>query len=157
MLEEVDWGQPDYLFVDLPPGTGDVALSVAETVPGSAMIVVTTPQMVAAKVAIRAAKMASVGNLRPIGVVENMSYFVTPAGERLEIFGAGGGSDLAAELGIPLLGQIPLEAAVRAAGDAGEPVATQAPNSPAGLAFAAIADQLLTLEPPPNRRPTMPH
>ena len=151
MLEEVSWGEPDYLLVDLPPGTGDVALSVAETVPGSAMIVVTTPQLVASKVAIRAAKMASVGDLRPIGVVENMSYFVTPQGERVEIFGAGGGAELSAELGVPLLGSIPLEAAVRQAGDEGNPVSVQDPDSPAGRAFIAIAEQVVRLEPPPSR------
>lgn len=151
MLEEVSWGDPDYLLVDLPPGTGDVALSVAETVPGSAMIVVTTPQLVASKVAIRAAKMASVGDLRPIGVVENMSYFVTPQGERVEIFGAGGGAELSAELGVPLLGSIPLEAAVRQAGDEGNPVSVQDPDSPAGRAFIAIAEHVVRLEPPPSR------
>ncbi len=152
MLEEVSWGEPDYLIVDLPPGTGDVALSVAETVPGSAMIVVTTPQLVASKVAIRAAKMASVGDLRPIGVVENMSYFVTPQGERVEIFGSGGGAELSAALGIPLLGAIPLEAAVRQAGDEGNPVSVQAPDSPAGRAFIAIAEYVERLEPPPSRK-----
>lgn len=152
MLEEVSWGEPDYLIVDLPPGTGDVALSVAETVPGSAMIVVTTPQMVASKVAIRAAKMASVGDLRPIGVVENMSYFVTPQGERVEIFGSGGGAELSEALGIPLLGSIPLEAAVRQAGDEGNPVSVQNPDSPAGRVFIAIAEHVERLEPPPSRK-----
>jgi ATP-binding protein involved in chromosome partitioning len=152
LLEEVAWGDPDYLIVDLPPGTGDVAISVAETVPGSAMIVVTTPQLVASKVAIRAAKMASVGNLRPIGVVENMSYFVTPQGEAIEIFGAGGGEELAEALGVPLLARVPLEAAVRQAGDEGNPVAVQAPDSPAGRAFVSIAEQVERLEPPPQRR-----
>jgi ATP-binding protein involved in chromosome partitioning len=152
LLEEVAWGEPDYLIVDLPPGTGDVAISVAETVPGSAMIVVTTPQLVASKVAIRAAKMASVGNLRPIGVVENMSYFVTPQGEAIEIFGAGGGEELAEALGVPLLARVPLEAAVRQAGDEGNPVAVQDPGSPAGRAFVAIAEQVERLEPPPQRK-----
>ncbi len=152
MLEEVSWGEPDYLIVDLPPGTGDVAISVAETVPGSAMIVVTTPQMVASKVAIRAAKMASVGELRPIGVVENMSYFVTPQGETIEIFGSGGGDELAAELNVPLLGRVPLEAAVRQAGDEGNPVVVQFPDSPAGKAFVAIAEQVERIEPPPNKK-----
>ncbi len=151
MLEEVSWGQPDYLLVDLPPGTGDVALSVAETVPGSAMLIVTTPQLVASKVAIRAAKMATVGDLRPLGVIENMSYFVTPQGERFEIFGSGGGAELAQELAIPLLGQIPLEAAVRQAGDEGAPVVIHAPESPAGQVFTQITEQLLQLEPPPSR------
>lgn len=152
LLEEVSWGEPDYLIVDLPPGTGDVALSVAETVPGSAMIVVTTPQLVASKVAIRAAKMASVGELRPIGVVENMSYFITPQGERVEIFGSGGGDELAEELGVPLLVRVPLEAAVRQAGDEGNPVVVQFPDSPAGQAFVALAGQVERLEPPPSKK-----
>jgi ATP-binding protein involved in chromosome partitioning len=152
MLEEVSWGEPDYLIVDLPPGTGDVAISVAETVPGSAMIVVTTPQMVASKVAIRAAKMASVGELRPIGVVENMSYFITPQGERIDIFGSGGGDELAMELNVPLLGRVPLEAAVRQAGDEGNPVVVQFPDSPAGQAFVAIAEQVERIEPPPKKK-----
>jgi ATP-binding protein involved in chromosome partitioning len=152
LLEEVSWGEPDYLIVDLPPGTGDVALSVAETVPGSAMIVVTTPQLVASKVAIRAAKMASVGELRPIGVVENMSYFVTPQGERVEIFGSGGGDELAEELGVPLLVRVPLEAAVRQAGDEGNPVVVQFPDSTAGQAFVTLAEQVERLEPPPSKK-----
>ena len=151
LLEEVAWGKPDYLIIDLPPGTGDVAISVAETVPGSAMIVVTTPQLVASKVAIRAAKMASVGTLRPIGVVENMSHFVAPSGEVIEIFGSGGGAALAQELGVPLLGRIPLESAVRQAGDEGQPVAIFAAESPAGRVFNAIATWVETLEPPPVR------
>lgn len=151
LLEEVTWGKPDYLIIDLPPGTGDVAISVAETVPGSAMIVVTTPQLVASKVAIRAAKMASVGTLRPIGVVENMSHFVAPNGEIIEIFGSGGGAALANELGVPLLGRIPLESAVRQAGDEGEPVAIFAAESPAGRVFNEIATWVETLEPPPVR------
>ncbi len=151
LLEEVAWGEPDYLIVDLPPGTGDVAISVAETVPGSAMIVVTTPQLVALKVAIRAAKMASVGELRPIGVVENMSHFITPQGESIEIFGSGGGDELAEALGVPLLGRVPLEAAVRQAGDEGNPVAVSAPESPAGRVFLAIAAQVERIEPPPRR------
>ena len=151
LLEEVTWGKPDYLIIDLPPGTGDVAISVAETVPGSAMIVVTTPQLVASKVAIRAAKMATVGTLRTIGVVENMSHFVAPTGEVIEIFGSGGGAALANELGVPLLGRIPLESAVRQAGDEGEPVAIFAAESPAGRVFNEIATWVETLEPPPVR------
>lgn len=147
LLQRVDWGKPDYLIVDLPPGTGDVALTVAEAVPGSAMIVVTTPQQVAAMVAIRAAKMAAVGNLRPIGVVENMSYFVCPHGETLELFGAGGGADLAGRLGVPLLGRVPLEAVVRVAGDTGAPVVLDQ-TAVAGQVLAAIARQIAEMEPP---------
>lgn len=147
LLQQVDWGKPDYLIVDLPPGTGDVALTVAEVAPGSAMIVVTTPQQVAAKVAIRAAKMAAVGNLRPIGVVENMSYYVCPHGETLELFGAGGGADLAGRLGVPLLGRVPLEAAVRVAGDTGAPVVLDRAAA-GGEVLATIARQITELEPP---------
>ncbi|HET8631847.1 MAG TPA: Mrp/NBP35 family ATP-binding protein [Thermomicrobiales bacterium] len=142
MLEEVNWGTPDYLLVDLPPGTGDVAITVAQTLPGSALLVVTTPQLVASKVAIRAAKMAAVADLRPIGVIENMSYFVCPHGEAVEIFGHGGGEDLATELGVPLLGRVPLEAAVREAGDAGDPIVLHAADSPAGRTFVEIAEQV---------------
>ena len=151
LLQEVTWGEPDYLLIDLPPGTGDVAISVAQTVPGAAMLVVTTPQAVASKVAIRAAKMASVGGLRPIGVIENMAYFICPHGEAVEIFGRGGGPELAEALDVPLLGRIPLEAAVRQAGDEGEPVALHAAESPAGRAFVEIAARLETIEPPPAR------
>lgn len=147
LLQQVDWGKPDYLVVDLPPGTGDVALTVAEAVPGSAMIVVTTPQQVAAKVAIRAAKMAAVGNLRPIGVVENMSYYVCPHGEKVELFGAGGGAELAGRLGVPLLGQVPLEAGVRVAGDTGAPVVLDRATA-AGEVLTAIACRVTELEPP---------
>lgn len=147
LLQQVDWGRPDYLIVDLPPGTGDVALTVAEVAPGSAMIVVTTPQQVAAKVAIRAAKMAAVGNLRPVGVVENMSYYICPHGETLELFGAGGGADLAGRLDVPLLGRVPLEAAVRVAGDTGAPVVFDR-TAAAGEVLTAIARQLTELEPP---------
>ncbi len=151
LLQEVAWGRPDYLLIDLPPGTGDVAITVAQTVPGSAMIVVTTPQMVASKVAIRAAKMAATGDLRPIGVIENMSYFICPHGEPVEIFGSGGGAELAAELGVPLLGRVPLEAAVRQAGDEGEPIALHAADSAAGRVFGEIAARVEELEPPPAR------
>ena len=151
LLQEVAWGEPDYLLIDLPPGTGDVAISVAQTVPGAAMIVVTTPQLVASKVAIRSAKMASVGALRPIGVIENMSHFVCPHGETIEIFGAGGGEELAAALDIPLLGRVPLEAAVRRAGDEGEPVVLHAAESAAGRAFVEIATRVEAIEPPPDR------
>ena len=104
-----------------------------------------------ATLTIRAAKMASVGTLRPIGVVENMSHFVTPTGEVIEIFGSGGGAALAQELGVPLLGRIPLESAVRQAGDEGEPVAIFAAESPAGRVFNEIATWVETLEPPPVR------
>lgn len=150
LLRQVDWGKPDYLIIDLPPGTGDVALTVAEVAPGSAMVVVTTPQQVASKVAIRAAKMAAVGQLRPIGVVENMSYFVCPHGETLEIFGQGGGADLAARLGIPLLGRVPLDAAVRLAGDGGAPVVLDQ-SSLAGKVLRDVALQVTRLEQPRRR------
>lgn len=150
LLQQVEWGTPDYLVVDLPPGTGDVALTVAGVAPGSAMLIVTTPQQVAAKVAVRAAKMASIGELRPVGVVENMSYFICPHGEALEIFGRGGGADLARQLGVQLLGRIPLEAAVRAAGDAGAPIVLDQ-SSVAGRILRALAKDFTRLEPPPTR------
>ena len=107
-LTDVHWGEPDLLVVDLPPGTGDVSLSVAELLPDAEVIVVTTPQPAAQRVAQRSAAMAERVNLTVIGVVENMSWFIGDDGKRYELFGAGGGEELAASLGVPLLGQIPL-------------------------------------------------
>jgi len=139
-LGDVYWGDLDVLLVDLPPGTGDVSISLASFLPGAAMLVVTTPQEAARKVAERAGKMAERTNLRPIGVIENMSSFVCPhCGEETRIFGEGGGREAAETLGVPLMGEIPLVAAVREGGDAGTPIVVSDPDSPAGAALREAA------------------
>jgi ATP-binding protein involved in chromosome partitioning len=139
-LADVYWGDLDFLLVDLPPGTGDVAISVASFLPGASMLVVTTPQDAARKVAERAGKMAEKTNLRPIGVIENMSWFVCPhCGERTPIFGEGGGGAAAETLGVPLLGQVPLVPALREGGDEGTPIVVSEPDSPAGRALREVA------------------
>ena len=123
-LEDVVWGQDlDYLLIDMPPGTGDVQMGLARMLPQAEMLIVTTPALAAQKVAARAATMARKSYLRICGIVENMSAFVTPSGEVFELFGSGGGQALADDVGTPLLARIPLEAAVSAGGDAGEPIA----------------------------------
>jgi ATP-binding protein involved in chromosome partitioning len=144
-LVDVDWGDPDFLLVDMPPGTGDVALSMSQYLPASEVYVVTTPQAAAKRVAQRSAYMARKLNLPLRGVIENMSWFRAPDGSRHEIFGRGGGAQLAAELGVPLLGQIPLVPAVREGGDSGRPVVVAAPSSEAAQAFKSIAGQIVGL------------
>ncbi len=140
-VTEVFWDDPDYLLVDLPPGTGDVSLSLASLAPAAKMVIVTTPQMAAQRVAQRAAAMARRVNLDVLGVVENMSWFDAPdTGVRYEIFSGGGGQALATEIGVPLLGQIPLESDVARAGDAGTPLVLSRPDTPAAQALAQVAD-----------------
>jgi ATP-binding protein involved in chromosome partitioning len=142
-LGDVYWGDVDFLLCDLPPGTGDVSISLASFLPGASMLVVTTPQEAARKVAERAGKMAERTNLRPIGVVENMSWFECPhCGEREAIFGEGGGREAAETLRVPLLAQVPLMPAVRAGGDAGVPIVVSDPDSPAGVALRTAAREL---------------
>ncbi len=139
-LGDVYWGDLDVLLADLPPGTGDVSISLASFLPGASMLVVTTPQEAARKVAERAGKMAERTNLRPIGVIENMSWFVCPhCGERTEIFGEGGGAQAAETLGVPLLGQVPLVPSLREGGDQGRPIVVSDPDSPAGIALREAA------------------
>jgi ATP-binding protein involved in chromosome partitioning len=153
-LADVYWGDLDFLLADLPPGTGDVSLSMAGFLPGSQMLVVTTPQDAARKVAERAGAMAAKTNLRVVGVIENMSSFVCPhCGERTAIFGEGGGELAAQTLGVPLLGQIPLQPAVRVGGDAGTPIVVSEPDSPAGEAFIEAARQLARTSKTLVRRP----
>lgn len=143
-VAETYWDDPDFLLVDLPPGTGDVSLSVAQLLPRAALLVVTTPQLAAQRVARRAAMMAHRVDLPVIGVLENMSGFVAPdTGHRYDVFGAGGGAQLAKDLGRPLIGQIPLEPSVAEAGDAGTPVVAGETESPAAEALKAAADRLL--------------
>ncbi|HMH81660.1 MAG TPA: Mrp/NBP35 family ATP-binding protein [Gemmatimonadales bacterium] len=139
-VKDVDWGELDYFLVDLPPGTGDAQLSLAQTVHIRAAIIVTTPQEVAVGDSLRGAKMFERVGVPVLGVVENMSYFVCPhCGERTEIFLAGGGTRLADELGVPLLGQIPLQAHMADLADAGRPIVAAEPSSPAAQALDAVA------------------
>ncbi|MGH2529393.1 MAG: Mrp/NBP35 family ATP-binding protein, partial [Actinomycetota bacterium] len=139
-LGDVYWGDLDFLLADLPPGTGDVSISLASFLPGASMLVVTTPQEAARKVAERAGKMAERTNLRPIGVIENMSWFACPhCGERTSIFGDGGGQEAAETLGVPLLAQVPLMPALREGGDEGRPIVASDPDSPAGAALREAA------------------
>ena len=139
-LVDVDWGDPEFLLIDMPPGTGDVALSMAQYLPTSEMYVVTTPQPAARKVAQRSAYMAKKLKLPMRGVIENMSWWRSPGGEREYIFGQGGGAQLADELGVALLGQIPLDTAVREGGDSGAPITVSATDSEAARAFASLAN-----------------
>jgi len=146
-LTDAFWGQPDFLLVDMPPGTGDVALTLAEVMPRAEIIVVTTPQPAAQRVAQRSAFAARRLKLSVRGVVENMSWFTGDDGTRYELFGAGGGDTLAADLGIPLLGKVPLVAAVRQGADEGRPIVAVDPQSETAQAFIAIADRLASLGP----------
>jgi|TARA_B110001454_G_scaffold107381_1_gene101038 ATP-binding protein involved in chromosome partitioning len=150
-LTDVHWDDPDYLLVDLPPGTGDISLSLSQFLPKSELIVVTTPQPAAQKVAQRAAYMAEKVNLSVRAVIENMSWFRGDDGKRYDIFGSGGGEALAEELGVPLLGQIPLLQELREGGDTGRPITVADPDSEAAKVFAEMA-RLLTEEYLPTRR-----
>ena len=144
-LEDVLWGDLDYLLVDMPPGTGDVQMGIAKLLPRAEMIIVTTPSVTAQKVAARAATMGRKNYLRIVGVIENMTSFTSPDGAAHSVFGEGGGEALAAEVSVPLLAQIPLDAAVSAAGDNGEPLAQGA----AAEAFSSLADKIVTEAAPP--------
>jgi len=146
-LQDVRWGDMDYLLIDMPPGTGDVQMGLAKMLPQAEMIIITTPALAAQKVAARAASMGRKNYLRIAGVIENMSAFVTPDGERYPIFGSGGGENLADELGVPLLGQIPIDTAVSEGGDTGEP--SSLGTGPASDEINRIADLLVTEVVPP--------
>jgi ATP-binding protein involved in chromosome partitioning len=147
-LADVFWGDLDVLLLDLPPGTGDIAISVAQLLPGSQLVVVTTPQAAAAEVAERAGSVATQTSQQVVGVVENMSWLEQPDGSRLEIFGSGGGQRVAERLSatvgsdVPLLGQVPLDIAVREAGDNGTPVVLADPDSPAAFVLRDVARSL---------------
>jgi ATP-binding protein involved in chromosome partitioning len=146
-LTDAYWGVPDFVLVDMPPGTGDVALTLAEVMPKAEIIVVTTPQAAAQRVAQRSAFAARRLKLSVRGVVENMSWFTGDDGTRYELFGSGGGATLAADLGVPLLGQVPLVNAVRLGGDEGHPVTAVDPEAETAQSFRAIADKLASLGP----------
>ena len=146
-LTDAYWGEPDFVLIDMPPGTGDVALTLAEVMPRAEIIVVTTPQPAAQRVAQRSAFAARRLKLSVRGVIENMSWFTGDDGKRYELFGSGGGATLAADLGIPLLGQVPLVNAVRQGGDEGRPVTAVDPDSETAQAFRAIAEKLAALGP----------
>jgi ATP-binding protein involved in chromosome partitioning len=146
-LEDVDWAELDYLLVDLPPGTGDVSMTLAQLLPQAKFLIVTTPQPAAQKVARRAAEMATKVRLEIAGVVENMSGFTTPAGERFQLFGEGGGQLLADELDVPLLGKVPLTMPLREHSDAGTPLVTTDPDDPAAVAIRHTASGIIALSP----------
>jgi ATP-binding protein involved in chromosome partitioning len=148
-LADVFWGDLDYLMLDLPPGTGDIAISLAQLLPNAELLVVTTPQLAAAEVAERAGAIVTQTRQRITGVIENMSYLVCPhCGEQMDVFGSGGGEAVAATLSqltgttVPLLGQVPLDTRLREGGDNGTPLVLDDPSSPAALQLAKIADAL---------------
>jgi ATP-binding protein involved in chromosome partitioning len=145
-LEDVHWGDLDFLLVDMPPGTGDIQMGLARMMPRTEVVVVTTPPLAAQKVAARTADMARKGYLRVTGVIENMSDFTCAHGESYALFGSGGGARLAADVGVPLLGQVPLHPSVAAGGDAGEPVALD-DDQPLASEFARIAEALVAHPP----------
>jgi ATP-binding protein involved in chromosome partitioning len=142
-LRQVEWGELDYLILDFPPGTGDIQLTIVQTVALAGAIIVTTPQEVALIDARKAAAMFEKVNVPVLGLIENMSYFICPGdGHRYDIFGSGGGEREAKRLHVPLLGQIPLDIATREAGDRGRPIAGEEKPSPIAAEFARIAEQL---------------
>jgi ATP-binding protein involved in chromosome partitioning len=155
-LEDVDWGALDFLLIDLPPGTGDVSMTLAQLLPQASFVIVTTPQPAAQRVARRAAEMAHKVSLEISGVIENMAGFVAPDGQRYAIFGEGGGQALADELDVPLLGRVPLTMPLRAASDGGVPLVVEDPDDPASQAIRHAARGLIALAPPPRPRASAP-
>lgn len=141
-LHSVEWGELEYLLVDLPPGTGDAQLSLCQAVPLHGGVIVTTPQEASLGVVRKGVAMFQKVNVPILGIVENMSYFTAPNGERIEIFGHGGGKQEAGRQHVPFLGEVPLFTEIREAGDTGMPIVMSAPNHPAGKAFSGIAGQL---------------
>jgi ATP-binding protein involved in chromosome partitioning len=146
-LEDVEWGELDYLLIDLPPGTGDVSMTLAQLLPQAKFILVTTPQPVAQKVARRSAEMATKLKLEIAGIIENMSAFVAPSGERYALFGEGGGQLLADELDVPLLANVPLTMPLREQSDAGLPLVFSDPDDPASQAIRQAARGVIALSP----------
>ncbi len=150
-LTDVYWDEPDFVLIDLPPGTGDISLSLAQFIPRAEVYVVTTPQAAAQTVAQRAAFMASTVNLTVKGVIENMSWFTGDDGKRYHLFGSGGGQELADRLEVPLLGMVPLTQALREGADSGNPLVAHDPHSEAGAIFAAMAESI-DMDLAPTRR-----
>jgi ATP-binding protein involved in chromosome partitioning len=150
-LTDVFWDDPDFLLIDLPPGTGDISLSLAQFLPRGEVYVVTTPQAAAQRVAQRAAFMAEKVKLEVKGIIENMAWFTGDDGKRYELFGAGGGQELAQRLEVPLLGQVPLVPELREGGDVGRPIVATSPGSEAALALSRIAERI-AVELAPTRR-----
>ncbi len=148
-LQDVDWGMLDFLLIDLPPGTGDVSMTLAQLLPQAKFVIVTTPQATAQKVARRSAEMAHKVSLEIGGVIENMSGFTTPGGERFAIFGEGGGKELADELDVPLLGKVPLTMPLREHADSGTPLVIEDPGDPASQAIHRAARGLIAMGRPP--------
>jgi ATP-binding protein involved in chromosome partitioning len=146
-LEDVAWGELDYLLVDLPPGTGDVSMTLSQLLPQAKFLIVTTPQAAAQKVARRAAEMAGKVDLEIAGIVENMSGFTTPSGERFQLFGEGGGQELADELDVPLIGKVPLTMPLREQADAGVPLVVTDPDDPAAQAIRQTARGVIAMTP----------
>ncbi len=146
-LVDVHWGEPEFLLIDLPPGTGDVALSIAQFVPGAELFVVTTPQPAAERVAQRAAVLAKQLRLPLRGVIENMTFFTADDGKRYELFGRGGGEQLARSLGVPLVGRLPLVPALRQGGDEGIPVVTNDPDGEIAGQFRDLAERVASMRP----------
>jgi ATP-binding protein involved in chromosome partitioning len=146
-LEDVAWGELDYLLVDLPPGTGDVSMTLAQLLPDAQFLITTTPQPTAQRVARRAAEMAGKVDLEIAGIVENMSGFTTPTGERYQLFGEGGGQELADELDVPLLGKVPLTMPLREQSDAGVPLVFADPDDAAAQAIRQTARGIIALTP----------
>lgn len=147
-LKQVAWSRLDYLVIDMPPGTGDIQMALSRLLPQAEMVVVTTPQRAAQKVAVRVADMARRSFMPIVGVIENMSGFTCDHGETYPVFGEGGGAELAADLSVPLLAEIPLDPQVVLGGDQGAPVVTAHPDNPAALAFVQVARRLVELVPP---------
>jgi ATP-binding protein involved in chromosome partitioning len=154
-LTDVYWGDPDYLLIDMPPGTGDIALSMAQYLPRAEIYVVTTPQAAAQRVAQRTAYMAHKVNLKVLGVIENMSWFTGDDGKRYDLFGTGGGQELATKLEVPLAGQVPLVPALREGGDEGYPIVIAEPDGEAARAFDALASFVESNAPKQIRRPEL--
>jgi ATP-binding protein involved in chromosome partitioning len=142
-LTDVRWGEMDYLLIDMPPGTGDIQMALARLLPSAEMLVVTTPALAAQKVAVRVADMARRSYLKVVGVIENMSAFVAPDGSQHALFGEGGGAALAAEIGAPLIGRVPIETDVSAGADSGKPAVLSHPGGPAGAEFRRIAHRIV--------------
>jgi ATP-binding protein involved in chromosome partitioning len=154
-LQDVDWGALDHLLIDLPPGTGDVSMTLAQLLPQAGFAIVTTPQPTAQRVARRAAEMAHKVSLDICGIIENMSGFTTPSGERFQIFGEGGGQELADELDVPLLGKVPLTMPLREHADSGVPLVLEDPDDPASQAIRHAARGLIAMAAPASL-PTLP-